>query len=180
MLVKFPPTPERLSADFLLPPASADDVKMCAVALNLLQASPFARDANSLMPLHVALQHGCTSAACFIVTRFPATALLESPERRQPAIIDAITHWHCTTQFISACVAADPSLLFKLIKGYDLSSWSTRAGRCDITNFIKRNQATLRALTGTEESKAKYDESRQPSSPSPLLKSYSLKKTGAM
>jgi hypothetical protein len=149
-------------------------VKICAVALNLLHSSPFARDASALTPLHIALQHGCTAAACFIVTRSPATALLESPERCLPAVIDAITHWNCSIKFISACISSDPSLLFKLIHGRDLSSWATSSGRCDITNFIKRNQATLRALTGTE---AKHRDNHNNKSHSPELKSYSLKKT---
>ncbi len=154
-------------------------MKICAVALNLLQASPFARDSSALTPLHIALQHGCTSAACFIVTRAPATAMMDSPERRQPAIIDAITHWHCGTQFISACISADPSLLFKLVNGRDLSSWATQAGRSDITNFIKRNQATLRALTGTGQHVAQSDQNRRISSSLRSVESYSLQKKGA-
>jgi hypothetical protein len=162
------------------PSASADDVKVCAVALNLLHASPSAADASGHTPLHVALQHGCMAAACFIVTRAPATAMIASPERGHPAVVDAVTHYDCSVQFVAACTSADPSLVFKLINGRDLSSWATLAGRQDVTNFIKRNQATLRALTGIEKH-ATQDESAQRRRLEPLhtsQTSYSLKKTG--
>ena len=161
-------------------PASADHVKICAVALNLLHASPTARDASGHTPLHIALQHGSTSAACFIVTRAPSAAMIETPERGHAAIIDAMMHWHCSVQFITACTSANPSLIFKLINGKDLSSWAVLAGRIDIANFIKRNQATLRALTGTDSDPvlATSKKSGRQQAPFNFDTSYSLKTTG--
>jgi hypothetical protein len=151
-----------------------DDVKISAVILNHMRGSPSARDASGNTPLNIALQHGSSSVACFIVTRAPDTHLINSPDRNQPTVVDAITHWHCSCEFISVCISVDSSILFKLFNGRDLCSWSISAGRNDITNLLKRNQATLRALTGIQRLPSK--ESREKSSM--LVNSYSLKETG--
>jgi ankyrin repeat protein len=185
-----PPPPPPPPLPLPPPSASVDDVKLFAVILNHTRCPLTALDAAGYTPLHVALQHGCSAVACFIVTRSPPTLSLTAPDTNQPTIVAAITHWHCSSQFISACITSDASLLFKLFNGSDLCAWSISAGRHDIANLLKRNQATLRALTGSHVRTGSHErtgsqeeqkkESGVKNSTLTLKNSYSLKKAGEL